>query len=108
MINVAELEHDAEVSRFASGGHGAVDEYNGCAHPVKEARKVNVHTVAGVRIQKDVLAVPIAQAEDVSDHGPNCGRARERQPGIVPASWLREARQEPAVHARRKQCQHLV
>ena len=49
------------------------------------------------RVHEDILPMSVSQAQHVAHHAPDCRRLSERQPGIVPAGWVCERRQEEVV-----------
>lgn len=63
--------------------------------------------VAGGGVEQYVLAVPIPQAHNVPDHGPDCRCVRVRHPSPEPCHWLGEGGDEPSAENRREHGEDL-
>ncbi len=61
-----------------------------------------MQALASVGVNEDVLAVAIAEAEDMSDHGPSSTAVSEALPRLEPPFWIRERQQKPLVQKRGK------
>ena len=67
---------------------------------VEHARKVDVHQHPRRRVDKDVLEVPISEADREADHRHDGTRARERQPRLEPRGWIAKRVDKPVVQHR--------
>ena len=68
---------------------------------VEEAVEVHVHGVAVGRVEQDVLAVAVAEAQDVAHHGHDGGGAAVRQARPQPRLRVGEVPHEPLAEERR-------
>ena len=75
---------------------------------VEETVEVDVYAVAAGRVEQDVLAVPVAQPQDVARHAHDGRRATVRHARVVPRRRVGERSQEPLVEDRRMLRQQLL